>query len=496
MLTPRGSWKSKASDYAASLISQSTGVPRPIVRKAMSIAGDAASTYSRSGFQFLANQMKRTRSDASMASVKPSNRFMVKGISKRGPPRINSRVKMSNRRNRLRVFQGTYRSAGRFARGKPKRSKVSKYNMKGSVKVAERRGVATDSQCLYIGHGVAPTEALYSACRGVIKKLFQKGGLNVVNFQNTPIVDTGKAFQLKIAYSPRAPAQNIFDANIYMTTTGTIGATNVPISYDTFAQNFANLIRTETVSRNTDDKAVLQIFSIELYLVSYNGGSPTTVPMSTLEGDQLFLEIDVTSTLQIQNRTLASTGTNGVEQLATNIENNPLRGKIYYSKKWGNAIQLNYRQTGLSNFTGLIVDPLEGIFTESGTDMANQSTDSKYMFQKPPPAWMFNAMKSSNISLAPGRIKYDSVKFKAKLKFNTFLSKINKLLCNADLDELVEVPFGKLHMLAFEKLMDTGEDGEPSVDIGYEITQTYKSFVTERKRRSAPIVFIEVPTPP
>ena len=135
-------------------------------------------------------------------------------------------------------------------------------------------------------------------------------------------------------------------------------------TYLSVAQGLYDLFRSSWSSDNA------HIVS-EIYIEDTTNYGADVMRKATLIGNECVLHMDSFVNLKIQNQTLASTGASGDDD-ATNVENNPVQGKLYHSMFSGFIPK--YRPTTQSSWTGFISDRETGILSAVAANNAPLET--------------------------------------------------------------------------------------------------------------------------
>lgn len=341
------------------------------------------------------------------------------------------------------------------------------FHTHGSVKVNETGGVGADTNCLFIGHGVAVEEATLAMCRALVALLAKKMNWSIASWEDIIPCQFG---QFSIVYHYYTSAtdtsydQGSFDVQVATTHDRTYQALAVALR-DNFDSEMA-----------TGDE-------VHLVDIGVQSQSLTGFQEVKIHAENIYLYWAIGSRLKIQNTTLSADGTgdNNDEELFV-VDRNPIQGKLYKCKQWANYFEPKNRNihNTEANYTGYIANVSSGhIFA------VNQFTavrDTK----KPPPGWFFKARESS-VMLQPGQIVEDKWLFKTKIKLNNFFKIFWKNIPLTNTQQ--QVDFGYAHMYGLEKMLDNRSE-TTSVNVDYEIVQRYACAALEGKARSATLLNI------
>lgn len=333
------------------------------------------------------------------------------------------------------------------------RRKPNNYAVRGSILKTENGGVstATTLQSLYLGHGLATRQVARAVCRAIVRQLFSQAGVTFTNWSD------GLAFTGKICvYYVENPAI-VTPVIGGFETTVTTSDTYITASDAVLASLITNFV---------------QGYDYEFtrfYLVDSTNTNPMVV--AQMMAKQMEFDIAFTSRLAVQNKTTAQSG----DLDENDVDNNPLVGKVYGSPRtWANYIEPKDRSTG--NMANSYTAAREtGIITVKSVDTNTTA------LQKPPPAYFFNFKKESKITINPGHITNNYLRWSVKgLKLNTLLKKMpNQFASNSEKSE----DFGTVGLIGLEKLLDSQRTSGSGVaiSVGYEINQQYSVCCNYKK---------------
>lgn len=361
-----------------------------------------------------------------------------------------------------------------FQRRPPK--KAMRRNMKkydsfykyGSIKEYESGGIATDSQCVYIGHGTSMTPVLYGICRAVVRELFRQKGDLINNWNDQTVNDLNINFEANYV-TTGAAARNAF----------TVTANS---AYETAANQLYNLI--------TGFATAITIQEITLSDQSAASGAGRVV--GTVKPKQFKLRFLLESQLTIQNSTQAATP-GGADPEATNetdVNNQPIYGKFYYSKLWNNGFQNKVQQDARYSASVTRFYPSDTNGTDQGK-IYQQGSTLDPVFKKPIPGFFFDVKRVGKLALRPGDVKTSRVSFETEMYMQTWFDKYFEKFYDQK-GYNCQWDFGCASMFAMERLLDNRVVGAPSITVNYEITQKY--CVSGKKLdsvRAPPILFVQ-----
>lgn len=201
-------------------------------------------------------------------------------------------------------------------------------------------------------------------------------------------------------------------------------------------------------------------------------------PLAQLDLTQATLAFRATDVLRLQNRTGADLG---IEREATNIDANPLEGKIYHIN----------RSTMLPGWTNddavtptFVPDATTGLVTINPQDSTLSNGLANVLKRAPHQSSIQKCYKAAYVQLGPGHIKESRIIYNFRGKLQVF---INEIL-NVAIGSFNTSTWGRCQALFFEKAMRT-DSGTAQVTIGYEkhlymncqlYCKSGESYVTEQ----------------
>ncbi|UOF79629.1 putative capsid protein [Circoviridae sp.] len=226
---------------------------------------------------------------------------------------------------------------------------------------------------------------------------------------------------------------------------------------------------------------ILRITNIGIHPDLDISGKESFVASQLYNARDIYITVKGESHLQVQNRTLADTSV-GDSADATNIFNNPMRGK-YYSFKNGRPFIRNIAY-GTASQRSSFENTFEGVisqqdrYTSGGTNGSNFSDAVADEIRKPPNGNYFvNCTNAKFCRVLPGAILTSRATSTVTHSLNTWLSifknkfdmvgtkTLDGLRANADpLDYRV----GVSHMYGLEKMVDTDRVQGNQLEIGIE----------------------------
>lgn len=350
----------------------------------------------------------------------------------------------------------------RFKRTK-KTTPVSQYQKWGFVKHVEKGGTSSNNDCIYLGHSFGQREHFNTVLGAIVRKLLTMGGLQIGSMSEI----TGRDYELVYSFIRQTNAAPTTRTVTTLATDSWLGMTN----------NWQNDIAAYTAGINVDDLT----FKVVIL-------KPTGEPdVAKLELGNMLLDMMFTSHMALQNRTQAN-DTGGVDRFNKNdITNNPIAGKAYYG--YTNGPQLRYQNNTATTNTYFTANARDGLI-EFDVNGPNVTADMQNVLKRPAGMAAFNNVKNvTGAMLAPGQIKNSYISLKKTIRFNTYVSWIQKYLEEGNVGTNSQLTFGSFRMYAFEKKVNTGATEEP-MSVGYEINTVYRVKVRKAQQMCPPFHLI------
>lgn len=376
----------------------------------------------------------RRRSNSAPSSAKAPKKFNPMRKGKVNPKRL-ARNLFKTGNSFANVHETGY--VGRFRKPRVQRRKrAAAFDKYGAVLKREYNFGGTsvaDTQCVYIGHGFPVSQAVYQMVRCVYRTVLNLGGYD---FQDWNDEFEGNAMNLGITWSIGQGTVTP-GASVDFPTIGAL--THYEISTK-LCQNIEAAIT---------DATALDAINLSIATLSTAIGGPF-VPLVRLNLQQYMINIDYWSILKVKNVSLATESEGDHDgDLATNVNAQPLVGRLYRTKGWANGFRLAKEAGGAG---ALVATPDAGSIAY-GADtwtLTNQNT-----FRKPPPAYVFGVNKTAPQRMNPGEIKSDVIKWKARMSISTLFTKlianVNNLANGGDYRDI-----GCASMFAFEREVALG----------------------------------------
>jgi len=451
-------------------------------RVASSIARSVASTVAQS----LAGGVKRSLpSGARSRSRAPRGTFNTvkrKKVTSVNPYRNEAQIArlLAQRRyknNTIGAYGGRLRRR-RWKKYSDRNTSRLSFEKKGVVFVQENRGTVGDSNCVYLGHSIATSQVVLAVARAIIRALFQQCGQDIQDFGGGPGFSGTSTITIYYKYYKDVTNSGSWTTITMPFTSG---------SYD----NMATTLITNWVANMTDPTPTVEGPWMAMKFLEfgmYTSSGATQVNQSKITATQLKVDFDFASYLCMQNQTLAAAAEDINDELVTNVENNPLKGRLYRSKNMSNGFIVKYKpNTSSSTYNNLVANRVTGVIAATYTNIADD------MYAKPPDPFYFDSTHAVGTRLNPGDVKRDKIKYRNSMTLDKFMSIFaNSIWRNSNAPVGTPwfdtwVNYGLAHMVAFEKLIDSGSS-EQNIRLGYELTQYYKCKITYKQSVVAPII--------
>lgn len=415
----------------------------------------AAPSLTRTAYNAAMSLLRNAGSSGS--SVRSwSNRIRQRDSVRDFKPRAFKRYKTKSKP--VNKFFTVGKMGPKFRRSKAK--KPSKMLKNGVTRYIENGGIVGSADCAYVGHSFAPAQLFAIMVDSIVRDLFIKAGHRVVSMNHSP--ETTASFRWS-----------------YRTTVGgspVVRVVNIATT-DTFRDIAANF-RTDVLS-----VASTTVDDWTMYEIRLRNTTLGTDYMASLYFDDVMLQFDCSSSIAIQNRTLAdSTATDTGNR--NEVTNNPIGGKSYEGygngaslKLWDNALAIassvlmGQRNTGVIRF-----DPNEpNVTPEQGRIYKRPNHMSAYS----------HVTKSASARLNPGQIRNSTIAFKRVMYWNTMFKKLYPFIKEAgSVDQYL--PIGSFRFFAFEKKCNTQTVAEQNISLGFEMNSVYRCRMWKKLSITAP----------
>jgi len=384
---------------------------------------------------------------------------------------------------------GHYRGPFNKPKQVKKSSKVMNFDAQLKIESGGVQSVPIDSSS-YVGHGIAPNRLLETVMQALMRKLFQKAGITISNFEDNIVRD------LMVPVDGTVP---IYDYPNYIIRYGyhivvNADPSSTPLANSvtwgehvepTFGGTWGDLAHhvLETIQGDISLSALEagQLYFVQFVLLANHGEEWDT--LASMPVEQTTFDLEFYSNLKIQNRTKSSTG-----DLSTEVVNaNPLEGKIYRTNKWRNGFDL--KRTTLAAQSGA-----HGLYTKNneGIILADSSVTQSSILQKPPSPYIMGVNKCNSVTLQPSDIKYSKIAWKTKIGFNEFVHRMWKyfIFTSAQVgSDPIRCELGFSELVGLECMLHDRVE-TITLDVGYELNQTYTVKCNVSKPRLVPSVTV------
>ncbi len=413
---------------------------------------------SRSGTPF-GRVVKKARSK-SIKRGKISKSFPRKTVVHKG----TQMGRNAGRRNKV-VRLNSTGFVGSWARG-TSRLAPTYYSKTGSVVTYDTGATLSDPKCLWLGHTTNIWRQMHAGVfRCIVRALLLKCGIAFTDWQEDSFLFSNNA---------------TFSVHYYQSKSS--GAAREADTY------------TAILGETYDDVAVALMLA---FYTSVSGKSYSDIVMDLIElkmdnnesriyATQFVLDIDIGSTLSIQNRSPA--GVDVVDDdLAGNITNNPIEGKSYEGK--GNHFLPFQRNELLSGtYSGFVADSQLGLINQTPSGSMTSA------LMKPQPGSFFkSAKKTARLYLAPGQIKRSVLRTKRHHTLQGFYDSWSKeiRIYGPNIYSIVlreTHPFGDSRLFALSKTLDAGDEAAYAITVGYEMNYTVSVGCGEKGLQQTAVV--------
>lgn len=367
------------------------------------------------------------------------------------------------RRRGVRSAGRSYRTRG-YMRPKFKKrvySRVNKFLTSGAVLKEESKFAVNDPDCVYVGYNTMPTMKLYDVLMmSVIRKFAKMIGRDLNNWEQVVTGSTGWIFRIMYQSAPDAAME-------FATFTSSVDTSWIQLAID-----LGNLI----LAAVDPGDLWFHLDTIDLDCGSANDRYIIRAP-------DLWIKIVANANLNIQNRTLATTGT-GDESSMLDVANNPLRGKMYrgYGQAW--PFKFN-NQPSPGTIKALQCNARTGGLFLNANDTGN-TAEMRQNLSKPPVYTAFqNCYGSRYVSLDPGAIRRSKTVHYEDKSLNGWMSlllpDLRSAVTIANWPSVGYVNIGKQVVFGLEKLLDSG-NVEPDVSVGCELVMTISGIAYYKRK--------------
>lgn len=376
---------------------------------------------------------------------------------RRGPPGGGAG---GHRRSHYRV--NTTGFAGHFNKRKL-RVKKDMGMVHGAVYKYEKGGTEEAPKAIYIGHSCAQYTYEHRAFwEAIMRQLVRMTGTEIQSVADTV---TG---QVLLQYYDKADTTSVRKSLTFPVAAGTV----TTLSIQDWAIQIGIRLYNEVSASNEADFVMDRIvWTVD---PTTNAGLQSIIHCKSAK-----VIMKTESHLRLQNQTLASAGVDSAN--ATEVENNPLTGRMYMTKN-GGYIPLERPQSASPTWEGFIPD---GVGLISGSAAGDNPT---FLSKPPHPSYFKSSTLSNKVYLAPGQIKSSHIYDTVSTTITKFLQKNRRLILALGGDAVFQEATrqyrwdGPSKMYGFEKLLDARVVGAPPISIGWQLEARVSCalFVTKK----------------
>lgn len=324
------------------------------------------------------------------------------------------------------------------------------YSQKGFVETYEVAGQVADPDCVYILNASLPPYVIDVSVRALVRRLLDKAGWTVRSIDQILSASIAANSQfLRFTLQQE-------DAN------GSL----VPVVYDTGA--------VDTI--NTVAGAFIQAFSNYSAGFGLSNDSNVLVPkmfqiyQRVSAGADWFLKAEInlveeyvnvhsTSSIKIQNRTLAANSSADSED----VTSNPIVGMSYMFKGMPKTKTVGF-YSQLNRVRG------DGVMLVRAAEMTLSTGVGNTVSPREPPLpnLFWNCRKATRVFLNPGKMRTSAVMYHRRMKFLTWLKSI-RIQYRITSPNLNEYTVGDVEMFAFEDMINVNATN--NITLAYEVNR-------------------------
>ena len=335
-----------------------------------------------------------------------------------------------------------------------------KWDVMGATFKKQVGGTVTASSSgqnvVYCGHATNANEVVHKGVwRSIFKKFMNKAGYDITSFEQE-FISVASSFTIFYYYRSNA------DSQLEQTVTYAF-----PATASTYAQLFDNFYDALRTAYGTAPEA-----KVPIRMILQDSSSQETHCMMDLKGT--YVKFMLTSALIMQNRTLSG-GAAAAEQV-NNVENNPLRGRMYCTN--GNGFKPIWRDPTDATWTALIGKVSDGVM------LGNQEKTLPKKSRIPEPSFFRRTTAGAKVLLQPGQIKKDILVTHHSMGMEKFEEIYQDTISNSQQGtptQTVYCPLGKATLFAFEKVCDTRAADESLISLGYEHNLIVRSICYQKR---------------
>lgn len=392
------------------------GIKNPAMQAAASAAAGVAMDYANRYIAKRIGTPQRTQEQYEKRRGPKPRKLGGFGAKLGGRFKRGKKIKLWRRSRKAKTFKGT-------------QYKLSKMQSQG-VLLTKEIGISTTgvSDAVYLGHTTfARSQYVNVLISCLIKRIFAKVGVNIVNFQDNAQMDNGDT--IEFTWKQNQDSSTAMSNYAYTYTVST--------TYESIVQYFVTwIISGQLIFGASDDPTLVEM--------SFFTPLPRNRAKIDLTGTTL--DIYVKSSMKLQNTTTSAAGSEADE-----VDNVPVNGKSYWGKGNGTT---SYRDRRVeATFWGR---------EDCGTIM-KVGTIANGLAEMPPAGYFRNVKTVGKARINPGIIKYSNLTDQVTVSLNWLL----KYLLGTE-RQTDKQPIGQFRFFGFEHVLKAASDA-PAIKIFGEI---------------------------
>jgi len=356
-----------------------------------------------------------------------------------------------NRKRSSALRRTARRSAAQGGKGKKaytqKKSsnKYSAYN-RGVVKTCETGGLIDSPECVYIGVHNAPIfEVTICLAHTIVKELYRQKGEGFASWKDVSLPHPG--LLLKYEYCVH---------NDTAITTASVTMNTGTATYEEIGEALATSL--DTVLQEGIE------YWFKRFYMTDSTADPNNSQVAVIVGNDFYIDMEFVTQMKIQNRTLPT----ATDTEMYSVRNNPLVGKVYYGNGQGPIFRSRNDNVVFQNS---LANTQTGVISFTPTDY--DETPLRNELQKPPLKNMFNYVTMvHDIKMPAGSFFEKKIISKHTFPLAKFYNRVNGAVSRASSNPRTQL--GKFCFVGLEKYMDTRDENEPDISVGYEFNETFK----------------------
>lgn len=353
-----------------------------------------------------------------------------------------------------------------LAGGRFKRGRFKKFTKKQAMAVTisrESKGLLSQASAvahpLFVGHTTGSNDLLLDGvCLAIARNLCMKAGYDCTNAEHLL----------------RKPSGGIVAPFLGCQLVYTLGENSAAlISTIPFTDGSTLRSFSEAIS-DAIDAAIGSATIMDAFIPWRIGliGTDNAYTIATLDFSSHNVVFMSRSSMQLQNRTIATTDLTVDEDVSNNVARNPLKGVSYESN--GNG--LRWRDQ-------LSLDPLTEGFTYSSVITFNDTVPypSQMLTDFPRRDVFYNCKGTRGLKIEPGEIKKSFLMSKKRMSLVRYFRVISPWLRRgATTGANPFIPLGQSRVFALDRMLDSGS-AEPNLVVGFECDSKVSVNIVKKK---------------